>query len=213
MPIKHVYLDMDGVLVDFHHAFQLLCGIADPLQGHEWSPHQTLADHCCRSMADCRKLAAAAPESFWRTMPETQYGIMIAEACSQFAEAQGASLSILTDTSDSPRAAIGKLGWLYDHIPKFAANFIGTNNKSQFANSESLLIDDTHEVAEQFYKAGGHAIVLPQAWNNWKLPYGAPRTPKIRGLLALAARCAGNHSQRFLFFISDAKGFRLYDRD
>ena len=78
-------------------------------------------------------------------------------------------------------------------MPMFAPHFCGTTDKTLFAHPEALLIDDSHHVAENFSKAGGRAIVIPQVWNNWRLAYGAPRTPKINALLARAAEYSDNH--------------------
>jgi len=206
--IKHIYLDMDGVLVDFHHGFQQLCGIEEPIRGHEWPLTTTLQEHVGLDYAVCRQKSAEAPEAFWRTMEATPYGLLIAMACDQVARQNEAVLSILTDTSGSHLAALGKVGWLHDHMPIFAPHFCGTTKKPLFANPEALLIDDSHHVAEEFVKAGGRAIVLPQVWNQWRLAYGAPRTPKIHALLDLAFRMQACPD----FFIFDSKSYREFDR-
>ena len=208
MSIKHIFVDMDGVLCDFHHGFQELCGVEDPIPGHKWPETFTLQDHVGLPYDKCREKSKEAPVEFWRTLPASEYGIMIAMACDRFAKQLGAHLSILTDTSDSHFSALGKVAWLHDHLPLFAPRCCLTTDKTGFANYDTLLIDDTHSVAEAFHKAGGRAIVIPQVWNQWRIAYGAPRVPKINALLARAEE----HRYADKFFLYDAKSYRAYDR-
>lgn len=207
MPIRHVFLDMDGVLVDFHHGFQELCGIKEPIRGHHWPADKGLHDHVGMDWESCRQKSREAPPSFWANMNETPYGLKIALACEEFAKRIGAHFSVLTDSSDSRDAGLGKLQWLHERIPILAPRCCLTVDKTGFANPDCLLVDDTHHVAENFNKAGGRAIVIPQTWNQWKLAYGAPRSPLIGGLLELAAQYDDPE-----FFVYDKKSHRMYDR-
>lgn len=209
MPIRHVYLDMDGVLCDFHHSFQEYLGIEDPIPGHKWPLTHTLQEYLKMPLPECRAKCQAAPVEFWQTMRETEYGIMIAMACERFAKKIGAHFSLLTDTSDSHFSAYGKLAWLFEKMPLFAPRCCLTTDKTGFAYPDTLLIDDTHSVAEGFVNAGGRAIVIPQVWNNWRIAYGAPRAPKINSLLLRAEE----HMDRPTFFLHDAKTYKAYDRD
>ncbi len=206
MAIKHIYRDLDEVFVDVHHGFQLLSGIPDPIQGHEWPSDRTLQEHVGFDYPVCQEKSAQAQEAFWRTMEATPHGCSIAMACSQVAIQIGAALSILTDTSGSHFAALGKVGWLHDHLPMLAPDFCGTTDKTLFAHPDARLIDDSHHVAEAFHKAGGRAIVIPQVWNNWKMAYGSPRTPKINELLLLAAQF--DYPELSIF---DKQSFNLYE--
>lgn len=86
MPIRHVFLDVDGVLVDFHHGFQQLCGITNPIHGHHWPAEKGLHDHVEMDWDTCRQRAREPPPSFWHKMNETPHGLKIALACETFAK-------------------------------------------------------------------------------------------------------------------------------
>jgi len=68
-------------------------------------------------------------------------------------------VEILSHAPDK-KAFIGKMQWLKNNQVTFKANLVPhREDKSKFANSDSVLIDDREDVVNDFIQAGGKAIL------------------------------------------------------
>ena len=131
----------------------------------------------------------------------------------------GAALQCVTDPAQEAflrslhdyRRAADSYQWfnripVFQHFPELASRCCLTTDKTSFAHPDTLLLDDTPDVAKAFNKAGGRAIVIPQAWNHWTAAYGSPETPTVVELLSLAQM----HEHDESFFINDLESYKLY---
>lgn len=143
-----LYLDMDGVLADFHKEYDKL----DP--NHE----------------DRKRFRAAVIEDriFEKLdfMPDTQ------ELLNYVSKLNGVRVEILTsmgthDPFQGNSAKEQKLNWLNKKNIPYKANFVrDKQEKAQYANPTSILIDDSIGCITPFNAAGGHGILHTDSANT-----------------------------------------------
>lgn len=122
------------------------------------------------SKVDSGSCFFAAPQS-----PEAQ---MIMGTAELMVGSENVYLCTIPTTSQS---AWQKMDWVASVYPAYKKRLIITHDKSLFANSESLLIDDSQENIEAFIEAGGHAVLVPRPWNGGNsLPSGTLRQMLLR---------------------------------
>ena len=140
-----LYLDMDGVLADFHKEYDKL----DP--NHE----------------DRKKFRHAVIDGKIFTkldfMPDTQ------ELLNHVYKLHGVHIEILTsmgthDPFQAQEAKHQKLAWLQIKNIPYKANFVHSKQeKAQYATPTSILIDDSAGCISPFIEAGGHGILHKHA--------------------------------------------------
>lgn len=160
--IKKVFLDMDGVLVDFMTPACHIVGINPPPDQYEFFGNKE---------DDVNK---ACNERFWlelEWMPDGREILDLIEGA--FKEDQ---VFIVSQPMDNADSWTGKRCWIELHIPLYRHRLIITHaSKSILASPETLLIDDKDENVDDFIKAGGNAILIPRPWNRLRrhkvIPY------------------------------------------
>lgn len=145
--IKTIYLDMDGVIANFEKRYKELYGI---------EPQQ----------AEKKKQFGELFGNFIKTQQfATLEMLPQAEQLISFLESVDIPTKILSSTArpDShDEISQQKLLWLKTHGIKFDPIFVpGKSLKYKYANQESLIIDDTISVIDDWRRNGGHAI-----WHN-----------------------------------------------
>lgn len=143
--IRKIYLDMDGVLADFHGRYVDLFGKTpkDARDQKEFSPH-------------------------WKQFCKTEQFKTLdlwpgAETLLTYVASLNIPVEILTSSGGAKfheSVAAQKVHWLVSrNIPYFANVVSSRKLKANYANSETILVDDTEDVIDAFNAAGGHGIL------------------------------------------------------
>jgi len=139
-----IYLDMDGVLSDFNAQYKKMFGVtSDEVKGE--------ARH--------KNWKQFIEQKAFEKLPF----LPSAYALLDFISKNNLPAEILS-SSGGPEfhseVEAQKMSWLIRHGIKYKPNIVpGGMKKAAFANSSSILIDDTDRVVNNFKKAGGLAIL------------------------------------------------------
>lgn len=137
-----LYLDMDGVVADFHKEFLNYCS------AHEF---------------DRKKFRSAVMDHqiFEDLDPMPNANVLLGHVASL----RGVHIEMLTsmgtfDPIQGAEAKRQKLEWLKKHNIPYKANFVRTKSeKAKYATPKSILIDDSIGCIEPFTAEGGHGIL------------------------------------------------------
>ena len=156
-----VYLDMDGVLADFHGGLNRLTGKNIPAERitsmRIWESYGMTED-------EMWKLIHAEGPGFWANLPLLPDATRLVALARDLTDAFG-KLEILTQPSACPSSITGKQIWLQKfgfHTVK--VNFTRTG-KGDFAAPGRILIDDFTHNCEAFTERGGDAILVSRPWS------------------------------------------------
>lgn len=159
--IKHIFLDMDGVMADF------VGGVIDLLKLdhfkalNEWPRGEYSMETALGITTDrLWNLINRNGSEWWAHLDPFEWNKHL---LSMVIECRAAP-SILTSPGDCAYAYTGKRLWAEKHLSGFPLHL--TSQKHLLAKPSSLLIDDSDRNCEQFREDGGHAIVFPQPWNS-----------------------------------------------
>lgn len=169
--VSVIYLDMDGVLVDFiGHVFRLF-GVDDSKEKGEDPREQVrgwdgITEGLSRSLGRnitgeelWGKIADEGME-FWASIPWCPWGKELLEICKEVAP-----VVIMTTPTREPLSAAGKAAWIYKNVAD-GGMYALSPCKHLMAHSGALLIDDSDSNADNFARAGGMAYLFPQTWNG-----------------------------------------------
>jgi 5'(3')-deoxyribonucleotidase len=161
MKISRVYLDMDGVLVDFlgglHKALGLPFDInCYPYELGKWDMLEDTGYPFSIVNAMCT-------EDFWAGLKWMHDGLDILNVVLSYFSAS--DVYLLSSPMLSSGSWTGKFKWVKQNIPGFERRLIVTGApKSIFATPNSLLIDDRPTNIFNFEAAGGKTIIVPRPW-------------------------------------------------
>ena len=138
-----IYFDLDGVLASFEGRYnELFPGI---------DIHNRLAFN--------KNARLFNSINFFRTLPRIEHGIELLTELYY----QGYNVEILTAVGDFDfkENSWDKLKWIEENIPfKIKTNIVRKwYDKSIYANSTTLLIDDRQKGVDNFIEFGGHSIL------------------------------------------------------
>ncbi len=154
-----VFLDMDGVLVDFRRGVCEAFDRDDPSTNWKfWENWEGISS---------KNVDAICNQEFWRTLPWTEDGQRMLYG---WVNIMGMfdDITILTTPMPNPDSWTGKYLWIRENMPeKFLKNTIMLQgSKAQLAGPGTLLIDDKDQNIEEFRAAGGQGILVPRPWNK-----------------------------------------------
>ncbi len=160
---KQIFLDMDGVLVNFDQ------GVRDLFKS-DWYPTEFNIDYKKEfNMSKDLFWSILDNERFWAELPWTEAGQRVMRLVEIFRPC-------ILSTVVVPAAFAGKVKWLEKNYPAvlkddrvfFTASTIGQthDSKRHAARPGAILIDDNERMCENWEIAGGEAILYPAAWNS-----------------------------------------------
>jgi 5'(3')-deoxyribonucleotidase len=158
---KYIYLDMDGVLVNFAEGVANILG-DPPNKITSWNVcewYGITGNTLWRVLEPINN--SQAQEDFWTML--RPYGW-----CDQLIrelETYDLDIILTTTPTTSSRSLSGKASWINSYLPRFNRSFIMTPRK-ELLSKEGILIDDSNYNVEEFERRGGKAILFPQPWNS-----------------------------------------------
>ena len=159
-----VFLDMDGVLVDFVGGINKVFSLpkefpppkADGLPQWNWFENYGLTS---------REVNAVCDIDFWANLEWMHDGKQIFKYIEE--RVDQSNIYLLTTPMPNPGSGTGKMLWVNKHLPRYSERTIITQApKSIFAGLDRLLIDDKDENVTEFVAAGGQGILVPRPWNE-----------------------------------------------
>lgn len=165
-----VYVDMDGVLVNF------VQGALDHLE----------SDVCISKITwDFPKDVFGYPDAyhpdfwikfafhdFWANLKWTDEGKRLLKTVEEMVGQQ--NIGLLTTPMDIPGCIEGKRTWVKNHLPEYQKQLIVTPSKYLLAGEKKILLDDHDPNLLKFTKTpegrstGGRGILVPRPWNSGK---------------------------------------------
>ncbi|MCF8260345.1 MAG: hypothetical protein K9J12_06195 [Melioribacteraceae bacterium] len=151
-----VFLDMDGVSVDFVGGVKNLLG----------EPGKTLDDWGIEEAYGFNE------DGFWEKVDTFEFWSTL-EPYPGFDDFYKNLNEIVSNVvycskpSRHPISASGKLEWMQIRYGKRFRDYILTPQKHYLAKPNTILIDDKDKNVEDFVNAGGKGIVIPQTWNKF----------------------------------------------
>ena len=169
--IKTVFLDVDGVMVDFigglHRAMDApysydpypykkgLWNMLDAIRPFDFTPIVPSFEEC----------DACCTQEFWANLKWMHDGCDILRLTTNIFNPD--DIFLLTTPMPNVGSASGKVEWIRKNLPAYKDKiFITTASKSTVASPDTLLIDDRDKNVEDFRAAGGHAILIARPWNK-----------------------------------------------
>ena len=147
--IECIYLDMDGVIADFEKRYKELYHM-EPREAEKKEQFY----HFFEEFIKTNQFATLDK------MPGADMGIQFLRKCS--APTQILSSTAREETFDA--ISKQKMIWLQTHGITFAPNFVpGKKHKYKWAKPDTIIIDDTESVIDDWKKAGGTGILHKDA--------------------------------------------------
>lgn len=152
-----VFLDMDGVLVDFRR------GVCEAFDRDDPSTNWIFWENW--KGVTTKDVDAICDIFFWDLLDWTSEGICIEQAVRQKFSPE--NIYLLTTPMPNSGSGTGKLRWIKRCMPwAYNRTILSYAPKSLFAGPDTLLIDDKDENIEEFRAAGGQSILVPRLWNE-----------------------------------------------
>jgi len=151
-----VFLDMDGVIVDFIKGLEEKFG--KDLTGHvEWG-----FDYEGMFGMTGNEFWNSLTDEWWESLPWTVEGKELIE----FLESRGHEPILLS--SPARNNAGGKQRWIKKNLPHYHRNdrYLLGAPKWAVAGTGKVLIDDYDKHCNLWFGYGGSAIVFPRPWNT-----------------------------------------------
>jgi 5'(3')-deoxyribonucleotidase len=155
-----IYLDLDGVLVDFVSGALKTLGVTNykiPPNGYKIESWKGVGV----STKEFWKAIDATNEHFWADLEKYPWSDKLVRLCESYG-----SVFILTSPSRNPYCLAGKMMWLKKHYPRLTRSVIMTPHKYLCAAPNRILIDDNDDKINKFIEYGGTGILFPQMWNT-----------------------------------------------
>ena len=156
---KTIYLDLDGVCVDWMSAF--LKVVNDPNMLSTWPKGKKYYDIKPMPIEEYARIMKEQGSKFWANLKPYPWFKDMYDALSEIGD-----VCFLTSPGRESSAPTGKMEWFQETFGKEFDSFIITKQKHRLANLNSVLIDDTEAMINAFVRAGGKGILFPAPWNN-----------------------------------------------
>lgn len=158
-----VFVDLDGLLVDFVSAICKAHGVANPY--YPGSPHL--------GNWDMEDVLGLTPEEFWAPANSFEFWDRLEfmpDGPEILATIEGSfgqeNICILTSPCQAVQCSAAKHAWITRRLPQYKRRFFLGTAKHFFAAPHHLLIDDYDKNVDTFAEEGGMAILFPRPWNR-----------------------------------------------
>jgi hypothetical protein len=170
--MRKIFLDLDGVIVDFVPAAFAMGGVtlekeSDYPEGFGWDIVGAInklrrASSCPGCPISGKQFWDSLNFEFWYNLPMYRGAMGLITALEQYGEVYFATSPTL-----APSCVAGKYAWVKAYFPRFRKKlFIGASKDVFAANEGAILIDDRDRNCDDFITAGGRSILVPRPWNN-----------------------------------------------
>lgn len=151
-----VFLDLDGVLVDFFTGVNEIFNIPKPPHKYNWFEDYSVSREQLNKVCGMR---------FFSELDWMSDGREIEEIVRR--KFGSGNVYLVTLPMPNSESWSGKVMWVNRHLSLYNRRLIITQaSKSLLAVPDTLLIDDKDENVEEFREAGGQAILVPRLWNK-----------------------------------------------
>lgn len=159
--IETVYLDMDGVLADFHKGVHnVFDRLYNYLSAYRYDFWEDWEEPISRN-----EVNSICNKDFWKNLEWMHDGHDILREVTKYFKIK--QIYLLTAPMPNVESATGKWMWVQNHLFEYYKQTIITQApKYLFAKPGTLLIDDKDSNVEEFVAAGGDAILVPRPWNK-----------------------------------------------
>jgi hypothetical protein len=160
-----VFVDLDGVLVDFLGAVHKFYGL--PFSHSREDFPYPVGEYVKFPPPELKMSGNkfwSLPIEFWRDAPWTDDGKEILATIESYVPKK--QICILTATTIEPLSAAGKVEWIKKNIGSYRRRYLLGPVKAFCAGPNSVLIDDADYNYHAFNKAGGNSILIPRLWNE-----------------------------------------------
>lgn len=156
-----IFLDLDGVLVDFVGG---ICAWHERPNPYQQGISAEYAIEDIWGMPRTHFWEPCSDPQFWANLEWTEDGQDILHEVLEFADTS--DICLLTSPTLDPEAAKGKMLWIQHHLAMFTRQFLIGPPKHFCAHPGAILIDDSDTNIATFVEHGGHGITVPRPWNN-----------------------------------------------
>lgn len=174
---KILYVDLDGVLVDFIGGWMDHHSIENRKPVTKWN----FGEDYGLDRKDFYKSITSLPISFWSNLNPTTWAFELLRNLSQYMESSSYNKIMFLSHSVSEDCRIGKQLWVNKHFPQLGDSLITVSDsklKARFANENCTLIDDKLQNCNDFAQAGGKSWLFARPWNRGNL-FGCKRSEII----------------------------------
>jgi hypothetical protein len=174
-PIEVIFVDLDGVLVDFHRPLAALYGLdPDTLSDAEWAQIGEWGLGIPKD--DLWQRVQAEGSKFWAQLPKLAWTDALWAAC----KAAAPQVVVLTTPGPFAESAAGKWSWVKEQLG--TQDMLIGRPKEVCSKPGHVLIDDRAGYGPKWTAAGGVLLPLKRPWN----PEGIAPEQLIAGLEAYA---------------------------
>lgn len=153
-----IFLDLDGVLANFHSSVLRALGRPHDLQISDW---------------DLAAALGVSPALFWGVQDADELfwlNIEPYDHCARVVDAvrsTGREVYICTSPSRHKNCASHKISWCRQHLGSWTdGRVILVKDKHLLARTGRMLIDDYEINTQRFTGCGGVGMLFPQPWNS-----------------------------------------------
>jgi len=154
-----IYLDMDGVLIDF---------VGGALKVHNLTDRNIFIKDYFGGMGREKFWSAInkAGVDFWANLEKTPEADELVKVL-EFDYGRENILIVTAPTESVVEACVaGKKISMKKHFPHLANQMVFIDNKSLIAHGNAILIDDNETQTDAFVREGGNAVLVPRPWNS-----------------------------------------------
>lgn len=161
-----VFLDMDGVLVDFVGGICRALGKPYPYDHPSsfgiWETWKLLG------ATEAEFWTACHSRVFWSLLDWMPDGKEMLATITERVDPK--QVFLLTSPSLSPGSYAGKAEWVQREMPEFSGRLLMGSAKHLLAGESRIMIDDANHNVDGFRASGGEAILVPRPWNRlWSI--------------------------------------------